>query len=230
MIKVIAFDLDGTLFDHEESANAAIKLLAQEKSWEEVPTLETTWQQLEKFYFKKFANREITFEEQRRKRMMDFVSYLDVEIEDSPEKYFQDYLGYYKDSWKSFPEVEGVLRELNEMGLPLAILTNGESTQQNFKLSKLGITQFFKLILASDELLEFKPHPSSFLSISAFFGVNPHEVMYVGDDLEIDFMGATSAGLRATWINRKIDHNVSNKFESLPSLSEVPPIIRELNH
>lgn len=52
-------------------------------------------------------------EEQRRRRMMDFVSYLEVEIDDSPEKCFQDYLRYYKLVLASDELLEGKqLREL----------------------------------------------------------------------------------------------------------------------
>lgn len=227
MLKVIAFDLDGTLFDHQGSAGNAIRRVVQENSWGDSRDVETKWQELEGIYFTQFANGEITFEEQRRKRMMDLISFLDVEVEYSPEKYFHDYLRFY--TWKSFPEVEGVLRELDDMGLPMAVLTNGESTQQNLKLSQLGIAHYFELVLASDELLEFKPHPSSFLSISSFFGVEPHEVMYVGDNLEIDVIGATSAGLRTIWINRDSDQTRPSSFESLPNLADVPRIVREMN-
>lgn len=227
MLKVIAFDLDGTLFDHQASAGNAIRRVVQENSWGDSPDVEAKWQELEGIYFTQFANGEITFEEQRRRRMVGLISFLGVDVEDSPEKYFHDYLRFYM--WKSFPEVEDVLRELDDMGLPMAVLTNGESTQQNQKLLQLGIAHYFELILASDELLEFKPHPSSFLSISSFFGVEPHEVLYVGDNLEIDVIGATTAGLRAIWINREPDLTESNNFESSPNLSEVPRIVREIN-
>jgi putative hydrolase of the HAD superfamily len=227
VIKVIAFDLDGTLFDHNGSAGNAIRRVVQENRWSEFPDIEVKWQELEGIYFAQFANGKITFEEQRKKRMADLMSFLGVEAEHPVEKYFQDYLRYY--TWQAFPEVDGVLRELAGMDLPLAVLTNGQSMQQNQKLSQLRIAHYFNLVLASDELLEFKPHPSAFLSISSFFGVEPEEVIYVGDSFEIDVIGATAAGLRTIWIDREPEQTEKGNFESLPNLTGVPRIIQEIN-
>jgi len=227
VLKVIAFDIDGTLFDHQGSAGNAIRRVVQENLWSESADIEAKWQELEGIHFTQFANGEITFEEQRKRRMVGIISFLNVEVEHPPEKYFQDYLRYY--TWKAFPEVDGVLRELAEMGLPLAVLTNGQSVQQNLKLSQLGIEHYFELILASDQLPEFKPHPNAFHAISAYFGVEPHEVIYVGDNFEIDVIGATAAGLRTIWIDREPEETSSVNFERLPSLAGVPRIIRELN-
>jgi putative hydrolase of the HAD superfamily len=48
-----------------------------------------------------------------------------------------------------------------------------------------------------------KPHPESFAQLLTRLEMDPHEVLYVGDDPEADVGGARSAGMRTVWMNRK---------------------------
>lgn len=65
------------------------------------------------------------------------------------------------------------------------------------KLAALGLDAGVSLTLcATDaEINAFKPHPAGFLAACARWGFEPHEVLYVGDRIEVDHAGAVAAGL-----------------------------------
>ncbi|WP_426701015.1 HAD family hydrolase [Rhodanobacter sp. Col0626] len=80
---------------------------------------------------------------------------------------------------------------------PLASLTNG-----NADLQRIGIhTHFAHHICARDSGVA-KPDPRIFLAAADRLGVAPGHILHVGDDPEMDMVGARDAGLRTAWINR----------------------------
>jgi len=80
---------------------------------------------------------------------------------------------------------------------PLASLTNG-----NADLQRIGIhTHFAHHICARDHGVA-KPDPRIFLAAAERLGVAPDQILHVGDDPEMDVVGARDAGLRTAWINR----------------------------
>jgi len=83
---------------------------------------------------------------------------------------------------------------------PLASLTNG-----NADLARTGVQAHFAHHVCARDVGVGKPDPRIFLAAVARFGVTPGEVLHVGDDPELDVVGARRAGLRAAWINRHGD-------------------------
>jgi FMN hydrolase / 5-amino-6-(5-phospho-D-ribitylamino)uracil phosphatase len=82
--------------------------------------------------------------------------------------------------------------------LPLAALTNG-----NACIHRIGLTGHFRFSLGAREHGAAKPDPGIFLAACARLGLAPHEVLHVGDDPQMDVLGARAAGLRTAWINRR---------------------------
>ena len=95
-----------------------------------------------------------------------------------------------------YPDVPEALARLAAR-LPLAALTNG-----NADLGVIGLRPHFQFELGAREHGAAKPDPSIFLAACARLGCAPHEVLHVGDDPELDVLGARRAGLRTAWINR----------------------------
>lgn len=58
-------------------------------------------------------------------------------------------------------------------------------------------------------------------------GVPPHAAVYVGDQLEVDALAATAAGLRGIWLNRTGDA-VPPGVEAVDNLSDLPSLLEEL--
>jgi putative hydrolase of the HAD superfamily len=48
-----------------------------------------------------------------------------------------------------------------------------------------------------------KPHASIFHGAALLAGVQPHEVLHVGDDAHADCVGALAAGMQVAWLNRE---------------------------
>jgi putative hydrolase of the HAD superfamily len=81
--------------------------------------------------------------------------------------------------------------------VPLAALSNG-----NADLGRIGLMHMFRFQLGAREHGAAKPAPSIFHAACVRLGCAPGEVLHVGDDVELDVVGAQRAGLRTCWINR----------------------------
>ena len=84
--------------------------------------------------------------------------------------------------------------------LPLAALSNG-----NACLRRIGLMRLFRFQLGAREHGAPKPTASIFHAACRELHCAPHEVLHVGDDIEMDVVGAARAGLRTCWINRMDD-------------------------
>lgn len=82
--------------------------------------------------------------------------------------------------------------------VPIAALTNG-----NADLTRIGMSHHFAFQLGAREHGAAKPEASIFHAACERLGVARHEVLHVGDHIEMDALGATRAGLRSCWINRE---------------------------
>ncbi len=80
---------------------------------------------------------------------------------------------------------------------PLVALSNG-----NADLEKVGLSTFFKGGISAARFGVAKPHVSIFHAAAGLAGVQPHEVLHVGDDAHHDVIGAQAAGMQAVWLNR----------------------------
>jgi putative hydrolase of the HAD superfamily len=91
--------------------------------------------------------------------------------------------------------------------VPLAALTNG-----NADLERIGLMHVFRFQLGAREHGRAKPDASIFHAACERLGVAPAEVLHVGDDVEMDVLGAHRAGLRACWINRAGEDGASRSW------------------
>ena len=82
--------------------------------------------------------------------------------------------------------------------VPLAALTNG-----NADLEAIGLARHFKFNLGAREHGRPKPSACIFHAACERLGVEPAHTLHVGDDIELDVVGAAQAGLRTCWINRE---------------------------
>ena len=80
---------------------------------------------------------------------------------------------------------------------PIVALTNG-----NADLERIGIGHLFAGMVTAREFGAGKPDPAIFHHACERLGVPPQQALHVGDDIELDVVGAQAAGLRTAWINR----------------------------
>lgn len=96
-----------------------------------------------------------------------------------------------------YPDAMAALKRLTARW-PVAALTNG-----NADLGRIGIAHLFVFQLGAREHGAPKPDPSIFHAACARLGMQPEQVLHVGDDPHLDVLGARRAGLRSAWINRR---------------------------
>jgi HAD superfamily hydrolase (TIGR01549 family) len=79
----------------------------------------------------------------------------------------------------------------------------GSISNGNANLEVIGLAHHFKVSLAAATFGHAKPEAAIFHAACEALGVAPSEAIYVGDDLQLDVVGAQNAGLRAVWMNRQ---------------------------
>jgi putative hydrolase of the HAD superfamily len=62
------------------------------------------------------------------------------------------------------------------------------------------VQHFFNEILISGSLGIRKPHPDVFAELARRLALAPAEIVFVGDDLQADIVGAQKAGMRTVWM------------------------------
>lgn len=118
-------------------------------------------------------------------------------IESAAERYRSDRfrgLDLFDDT---VPSLERV-RERHALGL----ITNGPTDIQQPKIDLLGIETHFHFVLISESVGIWKPDPEIFWMGVEIVGVEPDDAIYVGDSPTADVPGARAAGMTAVWMNR----------------------------
>lgn len=101
-----------------------------------------------------------------------------------------------------FSDAERVLPLLKGRGLRLGVVTNGLRSDVDEILSKVGLEGFFDVVVVIDSLGRMKPDVEVFQYALKKLEVVPSEAVFVGDELEADYKGASEAGLTVFLIDR----------------------------
>ena len=95
-----------------------------------------------------------------------------------------------------YPDALAALQRLAAR-VPLAALSNG-----NADLARIGVHAHFAFQLGAREHGAPKPSASIFHAACERLGMPAANVLHVGDDIDLDVLGAARAGLRTCWLNR----------------------------
>jgi putative hydrolase of the HAD superfamily len=142
--------------------------------------------------------------------------------DDKFDAFFDELYTRFEDmnSWRLYDDVLEVLQKLKDRGQTLAIISNWDSRLPSL-LQSLGLTPFFKTTVVSALVGYEKPHPAIFQIALKDTDLQPHEVLYIGDDPFLDYQAAQKAGLAALHLDR------AGHYEPHPdritSLSEILP-------
>lgn len=95
-----------------------------------------------------------------------------------------------------YDDVEPLLARLKGRYV-LGVITNG-----NADVRRLGIGEYFDFTVSPMEIGAAKPDRLIFEAACNRAGVEPEEVVHVGDDPEADVVGAARHGMLPVWLNR----------------------------
>jgi putative hydrolase of the HAD superfamily len=97
--------------------------------------------------------------------------------------------------------VHWVLGRLGERGLQLGIIANGSSALQRHTVQALGLEPFLQHLVIGEVEGYNKPDPRLFWRALELAGVEGREMLYVGDSLITDVLGASRAGVPVAWLH-----------------------------
>lgn len=120
------------------------------------------------------------------------------------ERAFAAFQAHYQDHAADhtapYPGIPGLLGRLRAAGLPLAVVSN-KSDEVVRDLVTQHFPGCFQVVVGEREGVRRKPAPDSLLVVMGELGVEPGQVLYVGDS-EVDLATAANAGVRCasvTW-------------------------------
>ncbi|MGI6128985.1 MAG: HAD family hydrolase [bacterium] len=240
--RFVYFDFDGTLYDVNAVANAAVTAALEMGSeligWDRklVPVYtEAFWNE----YFRYTRQRPIL----RPAEALPFLFYRTLGP-DNPkigeDHYLWDQLSsVWLDQFalhnKPFPQVTELLRWFKERGIGCGIISNGAGRYQRQKLSDLGLSEYFpeEYLFFSDEQGLAKPQPEIFHRALKSCQMSAGETIFVGDSPVTDVPGALAVGLTVIWLNRyrltaPSTHNLPGRLYEVKSFIQAAELIKEL--
>ena len=130
-----------------------------------------------------------------------FRRYLDalagaVRLARMPDPVFERLDAYHRvhNLWEEVPpEVPAALERLRGR-VRMGVVSNANGTVRA-KLARIGLAEYFELIIDSQEVGIEKPDPRIFALALERMGVAPAQAAYVGDLYHVDVVGAAAAGL-----------------------------------
>ncbi len=176
-IKLIIFDLDGTLIDAYEAITKSFN----------------------------FAMKRFGYPRQSRTAVRRAVGWGDAQLlrsfvkAEDLDRVLKIYRGHHKTSLikysKVFPRVRRLLAGLKAKGYKLAVASNRPTRFSLILIRHLRLKPYFDYVLCADKLKAGKPHPEILRLIMARFSARPDETVYVGD-MVIDAQAGKRAGVK----------------------------------
>lgn len=189
--KLILFDLDDTLCDHDTSLRLRLRMAFAAAIGDELAT------DLDDLVDAS-VQRSISGTDHFHEILALFGTTDPQAIERAVASYVADRY-YGLEMFEEALEVIDVIKRQATVG----IVTNGPSRIQRDKVLKLQIGDLFSFILVSEEEGSWKPDPVIFRRALELGKAQPEEAVFVGDSPDHDIAGAHAAGLTSVWVNRR---------------------------
>ncbi len=214
-IKHIFFDLDHTIWDFEKNSSEAIHELFfafnLDKKIESVSDFIETYQRINSIYWQKYRDGEINKETVRTGRFYDtFKEYNIDNLKDLAIEFGDQYIQLSPKKNHIFPHTHETLKYLDNK-YPLHIITNGFKEIVDIKLRHSDLSQYFDIVICSEEIGVNKPNPLVFAKSLEKAGASPNESVMIGDSYEVDIQGAKNSGMKTIFFNpNKVDINTES--------------------
>ena len=116
-------------------------------------------------------------------------------------KIAHDYMAAQDAALKPFPGAIETLERLREMGMPLALITNGGSKGQREKVVRFDLERYFDCIVIEGEFGVGKPDERVYRHALSELNAAPEDAWMVGDNLEWEVAVPQRLGLYAVWVD-----------------------------
>lgn len=229
MIKILLWDVDGTLLDFSKAEEYGIR-----KCFDFFGLGECTDEMLSRYskinrkYWEMLERGEITKQQVLTERFVEFFKSENIDFKHI-EAFNDEYQMRLGD--KSFPCNNALETVTTLKGkYQQYAVTNGTIIAQQRKLKQSGLINIFDDIFISDEIGHEKPSIEFFNAVQEKIGeFNENEVMIIGDSLSSDMQGGNNAGILCCWYNphnSENENNIKIHFE----IKDISEIINILNN
>lgn len=231
-IKIVLFDLDETLFDHDLSRLTSFRLIHgnyacftpyefAEFERELSMRLEALWPRV--------MDGTMTIEERIAVALGQLSDQYGLSLQAGQcAEMAREYRRVYLESRQAIPGARELIDALRPHAR-LGIVTNNRLDEQVEKMRVLKMEGLFDFMVCSGELGIAKPERGIFEFALAQAGVTADEAVMVGDSWEADVIGAHGMGMRAVWLNRSgrtiPDAGMAIEINSLEPAKEIARVI-----
>ena len=198
MYKAVLFDAYGTLLD-VDSAAANLAASGAYPSFGEVwPDLAALWRsrQLNYSWLRSLSGTYQPFWE-ITKDALDFAMET-LGLDDQSMR--NDLLSLYE-KLDAYSEVSVMLDALEKVGIPAAVLSNGDKDMLEKAFSAAGLSSRLSALLSVEDVGVFKPAPAVYELGSTHFDAKPSEILFVSSN-GWDAAAAGLFGFQTIWANR----------------------------
>ena len=228
-MKHIFFDLDRTLWDFDENSKAALVLLFDELNLDHhLPSFQrfyTAYTKINAKLWHLYGTGKLEKSVLRVKRFSDTFIQFDFDNIETAELMAKRYVEVSPYQTRLFPNSINVLQELKNSGFELHIITNGFKEVQHIKLKESKLTDFFNVILCSEEVGKNKPAKEVFLEALSRANAKANESIMIGDDYFVDVIGAENCGIKGVLFDpKKIQRQGTHEWH-ISDLAEIPGLI-----
>lgn len=206
-IRAVLFDIDDTLVD----LRTAMEIAVRSVSAEYLPALsELGWAELHREFredpgghYDAFLRGELGFIEQRIARAQKAFSMAGGALpEHRVTQWNSDYEREAQRNWLAYSDVVEALDSLDAAGVVYGAVSNNVEAYQRRKLDLAGLARI-SVLIGTDTVGVPKPDPAIFLEGVRQLGFRAEQTLYIGDNLLVDAVGSSAAGLPALWLNRE---------------------------
>jgi len=207
MAKAIVFDFRDTLLDIAEARNADAAMLFEFCKRKipalTIPQFQQNFQASLAEVKEKFANNS-TIHNWNLLILSNFLSKLHVqvagrELQDLMERYD----GIFVENVKLYPDAVTILKFLKDQNIKTAVVIDGTAKREKAILAKLGLEKQFNAVIISEEVGRNKLTLIPLQKAIEKLGVEPGEVMVVGDRIDKDIAPANKLGCTSVKLERK---------------------------
>jgi putative hydrolase of the HAD superfamily len=226
--KHIFFDLDHTLWDADANSAEALKELYMKHNLHEKGVTDQK-EFIEKYieinlkFWDDYANGIISKQSLRYKRFLVVLQHFGIKNYDLSYKLSEEYVAIAPHKSIVQPHTHEVLEYLGKK-YSLHIITNGFEDAQHHKLKASKLEGCFKHVITAEKAGSKKPAREIFDYALKLAKASADESILVGDNLEVDILGARAAGWDQVYYNltgRKHNELISYEISSLKELMRI---------
>lgn len=238
--KTICFDLDNTLFSHEDAFEKSIcfcfkSILAKKKIDKdiEIKQLFTVFKKYSDVFWSDYENGVLSPLQYRRNRFLETAAQfqLPFNFQDADE-FHEHYYDIVDNFSEPFPKLDDLMKTIVGAGVKVGIITNGTTDTQYSKIKKLNLDKWISndSIFVSEELKVSKPDRKIFdLAKEKLHSEGSY--LYVGDSWEHDVVGSIEAEWDSIFLNSRNESATTahEPFAICNSLEDVANVIFKEN-